>query len=58
MEADHHEDSGVCSVALQMMLGGAVMVNGMETLKGRRVEDAVIIQGRMTEAGPRPHREG
>lgn len=53
---DQHEDIGVCSVALRMMLGGEVMVNGMETMTGRRVDDAVIIQDRMTEVGPRPHR--
>lgn len=53
----HHEDTGVCSVALQTVRGGAVMVDGVETVTGRRVEDAVTVQGRMPQAGPRPHRE-
>lgn len=39
------------------MRGGAVMVDGVETVTGRRAEDAVTVQGRMPQAGPRPHRE-
>lgn len=58
VEADRHEDTGVGSVALQTVLGGAEMANGRETRTGRRVEDAVMIQGRMTESWPRPHRAG
>lgn len=44
-------------MALQTVRGGAVMVDGVETVTGRRAEDAVTVQGRMPQAGPRPHRE-